>query len=435
MRYILTFLMLFGIAYGQSTYHIRYDTVKIVAANNGQTTIRPGELVLKSSTRDSTNGVLLNIGDGITKFTRIRAINDSQFQVGADVITIRGGVTAAGNAGTVTNVSATNSTGITWTITNPTTTPDISLSLTSAAVGLSNVDNTSDLLKPLSTATIAALALKQNNISLTTTGTSGAATFDGTTLNVPNYAGGVTSVNSLTGAVTITDANLSFSDITTNNASTTQHGFLKKLNSDATMFMRGDGEWMEPRHPEYEFYNETAAPVQILFSTWNRPATQIVGTAALGDNQTRYEVFTVKKTTTVTGIIWWQTVAGVYVSDQYNGGGVYSINTTTGEHTLVTSTANDGDIWKGTANAYYTKAFPSPVALTPGKYAIAFLYCSSSATTAPSVGVVTGTQNGNAHYNGIYRINGINGAESSLPSSLPASDVTVSATVSWFGLY
>jgi hypothetical protein len=428
--------MLFGIAYGQSTYHIRYDTVKIVAANNGQTTIRPGELVLKSSTRDSTNGVLLNIGDGITKFTRIRAINDSQFQVGADVITIRGGVTAAGNAGTVTNVSATNSTGITWTITNPTTTPDISLSLTSAAVGLSNVDNTSDLLKPLSTATIAALALKQNNISLTTTGTSGAATFDGTTLNVPNYAGGVTSVNSLTGAVTITDANLSFSDITTNNASTTQHGFLKKLNSDTTQFMRGDGEWTSVRNEEWYFFNETVAPVPILYSTWHRPATQITGTASLGDNQTRYSYFLAREAKLLTGVIWWQTVAGVYTADAYNGVSIYSVNKTTGEHTLLASSTDDGNIWKGAPNAFYTKAFSSQITTTPGTvYAIAVLFCGAGAAPAPGFGTITATQNGNIHTNGTYRINGINAAENTFPATVATTDVTISATVGWFGVY
>ncbi len=32
--------------------------------------------------------------------------------------------------------------------------------------------------------------LKQNNITLTTTGTSGASTFDGTTLNIPQYTSG-----------------------------------------------------------------------------------------------------------------------------------------------------------------------------------------------------------------------------------------------------
>jgi hypothetical protein len=88
--------------------------------------------------------------------------------------------------------------------------------LDKSAVGLGNVDNTSDVNKPVSTAqqtaisakvadaivdavtTVApsqnavfdALALKQNNLTLTTTGTSGAATLVGSTLNVPQYTGG-----------------------------------------------------------------------------------------------------------------------------------------------------------------------------------------------------------------------------------------------------
>lgn len=62
--------------------------------------------------------------------------------------------------------------------------------LTKTQVGLSNADNTSDANKPVSAAQQAALDAKQNTISLTTTGTSGAATFIGNTLNVPNYATG-----------------------------------------------------------------------------------------------------------------------------------------------------------------------------------------------------------------------------------------------------
>jgi hypothetical protein len=52
------------------------------------------------------------------------------------------------------------------------------------------VDNTSDLNKPVSTATQTALNAKQNTLTLTTTGTSGAATLVGATLNIPQYSGG-----------------------------------------------------------------------------------------------------------------------------------------------------------------------------------------------------------------------------------------------------
>lgn len=67
------------------------------------------------------------------------------------------------------------------------------INLTASDVGLGNVDNTSDLNKPISTATQTALNSKQNTLTLTTTGTSGAATLIGATLNIPQYSGGGTS--------------------------------------------------------------------------------------------------------------------------------------------------------------------------------------------------------------------------------------------------
>lgn len=61
---------------------------------------------------------------------------------------------------------------------------------TKSDVGLANVDNTSDADKPISTATQTALDAKQGDITLTTTGTSGAATLVGDTLNIPQYSAG-----------------------------------------------------------------------------------------------------------------------------------------------------------------------------------------------------------------------------------------------------
>lgn len=57
-------------------------------------------------------------------------------------------------------------------------------------VGLTNVDNTSDANKPISTATQTALNAKQGNLTLTTLNSSGAATLIGNTLNIPQYSGG-----------------------------------------------------------------------------------------------------------------------------------------------------------------------------------------------------------------------------------------------------
>lgn len=109
-------------------------------------------------------------------------------------------------SGTVTNVTATDNTGQTWTITNPTTTPNLSLALTSSAVGLGNVDNTSDASKPVSTATQTALNLKSNIASPTFTGTvtvptpftlgAVSVTTTGTQLNYLNAATGTTGTTS-----------------------------------------------------------------------------------------------------------------------------------------------------------------------------------------------------------------------------------------------
>lgn len=42
---------------------------------------------------------------------------------------------------------------------------------------------------------------------------------------------------------TVTDANLSTSDVTTNDVSITKHGFVPKAPNDTTKFLRGDGTW------------------------------------------------------------------------------------------------------------------------------------------------------------------------------------------------
>lgn len=102
------------------------------------------------------------------------------------------------------------------------------IDLTKSDVGLANVDNTSDANKPISTATQTALNAKQNTLSLTTTGTSGAATLVGSTLNIPQYGGGGASglkgvhtllplsFNQSTSAIITTPANLSNVGLTAN---------------------------------------------------------------------------------------------------------------------------------------------------------------------------------------------------------------------------
>ncbi len=98
-----------------------------------------------------------------------------------------------------------------------------------ADVGLSNVDNTSDVNKPVSTLTQTALNAKQDALGFTPVPTT------------RTVAGKALSTN-----ITIDDADINTSDVTTNNASTTKHGFLRKLSNNASEFMNGLGNWAVP---------------------------------------------------------------------------------------------------------------------------------------------------------------------------------------------
>jgi hypothetical protein len=88
----------------------------------------------------------------------------------------------SGGSGTVTSVSVVTANGFAGTVANATSTPAITIK-----TGVTGI------LKGNGTAVSAAVGDTdyQNPITLTTTGTSGAATFSGDTLNIPEYAGRV----------------------------------------------------------------------------------------------------------------------------------------------------------------------------------------------------------------------------------------------------
>lgn len=64
-------------------------------------------------------------------------------------------------------------------------------------------------------------------------------------LNIPNTVDNIfgSVSGSLTNSTGYTEANLAITDITTNNSSTSAHGFLKKLSNVSTDFMNGQGNW------------------------------------------------------------------------------------------------------------------------------------------------------------------------------------------------
>ena len=76
------------------------------------------------------------------------------------------------------------------------------------------------------------------------------------------------------------DATLTFTDITTNNSSTSNHGFLKKLDNSATNFMNGQGNWAAPAASAGTLTAGTTLDTVISF-TANAVYTQAHGLGAV----------------------------------------------------------------------------------------------------------------------------------------------------------
>lgn len=99
----------------------------------------------------------------------------------------------------------------------------------------------------------------------------GATVADTDLIVISESAGGGTYVSkSVTGAnvkALVTDANLVTSDITTNNVSTSKHGFVPKAPNDGLKFLRGDGTW------------SSSLPVELIVAASDETTALTTGTA------------------------------------------------------------------------------------------------------------------------------------------------------------
>jgi hypothetical protein len=117
------------------------------------------------------------------------------------------------------------------------------------------------------------------------------------------------------------------------------------------------------------------------------PSLFITANALLVNQTAIFVAYYLQFDQTITGVKFFQSVQGVYTANNYNGVGLYTFNA--GTMTLVASSTNDGNIWKGTAATWQTKAFSSTYVATAGIYFVSLLYNSSAETTAPQIGMTT----------------------------------------------
>jgi len=159
------------------------------------------------------------------------------------------------------------------------------------------------------------------------------------------------------------------------------------------------------------------------------------GLSNLADASVFFVACYVKKSFTATGVKWIQGTQGAYTADQNNKIGLYSYSG--GTLTLIASCANDGNLWKATANSCALKAFATPVALTPGIYFIAGLANWSAVTTTPTARGYSGSNNIQMalDFTNSSKIMCTLAAQTDLPTPQVMSGLTTQISTIWLALY
>jgi hypothetical protein len=160
---------------------------------------------------------------------------------------------------------------------------------------------------------------------------------------------------------------------------------------------------------------------------------------ALTDNVAIFSTIYNAREISCNGVMFFCRTQGVFTGDQENSLALYSINSATGDLTRIAITANNQNIWKGTANTFVSTAWTSPVTLLPGTYIVAGVYNSSAQTTAPAIATASALASsamGNIVFgNANMKLYGTRNVVNALQSSYIATDITAGTIPYWFGLY
>ena len=320
--------------------------------------------------------------------------------------------------------------------------------ITKGMVGLGLVDNTADADKPISTAVAAALGLKSNAASPIFTGVTrinGSLSFNGNE-GIAGYIPVSNGVGLNPSWIPIPAVDTSFSvnpnltslisKIIKDTVNANQIN-LKTINGQSLIGVGNITISSGTVGIEDDDYMRIMRAMGSGIITQN-PAgylNDLGNGVALVDNQVHYLPILVKRDTTITGVMYGLQTAGSFTADNNNKIGLYSYSA--GTFTLVASTANNSTHWTGAGNSLKKIALTAPFAITKGVYFVAFLYNNSAQTTAPQLYGFDNFNNTTFQTldftNNVKFISFANGND--LPASIATSSTFGTSKNYWYALY
>lgn len=209
------------------------------------------------------------------------------------------------------------------------------------------------------------------------------------------FSTGITSINGLTSSTQILSTGTSGNDFSIN-SSTSTHTFNLPIASAINSGKLSNSDWsIFNNKPSDDVVilgqqglGSTVKSVGLACRTWGNITLQ----TALTDGSIFLIAIYLPQSATITGVKWWQNVQGNYTADNENRVGLYSYSG--GTLTLVASSTDDGNLWKGASASVQSKAFTTPYVASVGVYFIGLLYNSSAQPTPPQIGSAPNKLNG-----------------------------------------
>ena len=154
---------------------------------------------------------------------------------------------------------------------------------------------------------------------------------------------------------------------------------------------------------------------------------------ALTDATAFWQAFYLPLADTITGVKFVQRTQGGYTAADTNCVALYSVSGAT--YTKVATSANNGNLWKGTSYSLQTVAFTSAYVAAAGLYYVCFTYNQSAETTAPSIYCWNSSSTVSQLLTDSHRISGTVGTMTGPPTTEGRSDLTAADVIYGIWLY